>query len=139
MKRHAPAALWPVPNSFRGIYAHAVELAAPARMLFVSGQIGTAPDGRVPANFAAQCDQAMANVEALLAAAGMAKTDIVKVTYYVTSAADLPALALARARRWASDAPPAVTTLVVAGLARPDLLVEIEVVAATTSVATRAP
>ncbi len=73
----------------------------------------------------------MTNVEELLAAAKMAISDIVKVTYYLTRPTDLPALSEARTRRWKSDAPPAVTTLVVAALARPDLLIEIEVTAAS--------
>lgn len=72
----------------------------------------------------------MANVEELLAAANMAISDIIKVNYYLTRAADLPALSEARTRRWKTGSPPAVTTLVVAALARPDLLIEIEVTAA---------
>jgi enamine deaminase RidA (YjgF/YER057c/UK114 family) len=36
-----------------------------------------------------------------------------------------------RRKRWASPTPPAVTTLVVAALARPELLIEIDVTAAS--------
>jgi 2-iminobutanoate/2-iminopropanoate deaminase len=119
MKRHEPATIWQVPEGFRGIYAHAV-------------QVGVEPDGSVPVSFAAQCERAMTNVEALLADAGMTGADMIKVNYYLTRPADLPSLADIRNRRWASEAPPAVTTLVVAALARPELLIEIEVTAAST-------
>jgi 2-iminobutanoate/2-iminopropanoate deaminase len=132
MKRHEPATMWQVPEGFRGIYAHAVQVRAPARLLVISGQIGVEPDGSVPVSFAAQCERAMTNVEALLADVGMTGADMIKVNYYLTRPADLPSLADIRNRRWASEAPPAVTTLVVAALARPELLIEIEVTAAST-------
>ena len=131
MKRHAPTTVWPVPEGFRGIYAHAVEVFGGSRVLLISGQVGVEPDGSVPTGFSEQCNRAMSNVEELLASANMAVADIVKLNYYVTRQTDLPALNEARIRRWKSNAPPAVTTLVVAGLARPELLVEIEVTAAT--------
>jgi 2-iminobutanoate/2-iminopropanoate deaminase len=130
-KRHNPASVWPVPEAFRSIYSHAVETAPGARMLFVSGQFGIAPDGALSAEFEGQLEQAMSNVEALLTAAGMSKADIVKTTYYLTRASDLPALGTVRRRRWAKSEAEAVTVIVVAGLARPDCLVEVEAVAAT--------
>jgi enamine deaminase RidA (YjgF/YER057c/UK114 family) len=129
-KRHNPASVWAVPEAFRSIYSHAVETPPGARLLFVSGQFGIAPDGAAPAAFEAQLEQAMANVEALLAAAGMSKADIVKANYSLTRSSDLPALGAVRRRRWAKTEAEAVTVIVVAGLARPDCLVEVEVIAA---------
>jgi 2-iminobutanoate/2-iminopropanoate deaminase len=128
--RHNPEAVWPVPESFRSIYAHGVELRGDARLLFVSGQIGIAPDGSLAPDFAAQCEVAMTNVEAMLAAAAMTHTNIVKLVFYLTRAVDLPMLGELRRKRWASSTPPAVTTLVVAALARRELLVEIDATAA---------
>jgi 2-iminobutanoate/2-iminopropanoate deaminase len=75
----------------------------------------------------------MQNVEALLADAGMIVSDIVKVAYYLTRLEDLPVLGAIRTNRWRTETPPAVTTLVVAALARPELLVEIEVTAASST------
>jgi 2-iminobutanoate/2-iminopropanoate deaminase len=125
-----PATVWPVPEQFRAIYSHAAELCAGRRVLFISGQFGVAPDGSLAEGFEPQCEQAMANVEALLAAANMNRGDIVKLAYYVTRAADFTALGRIRRERWASPEAPAVTALVVAGLARPEYLIEIEAVAA---------
>ena len=128
--RHNPASVWRVPDGFKSIYSHAVEVGDGARTLFISGQVGVAPDGALRADFASQLDQAMDNVEALLAAAGMTKADVVKANYYLTRATDLPPLGEVRRRRWAKGEPEAVTVIVVAALARPEYLIEIEAVAA---------
>jgi len=127
--RLAPTTVRSVPPAFAGIYSHAVELRAPTRLLFVAGQIGVARDGETRDGFEDQCRQAMDNVEAILDAAGLGAQDILRVVYYLTDAADLPRLTELRRQRWFSAEPPAVTTLVVAGLAAPELKVEIEVTA----------
>jgi enamine deaminase RidA (YjgF/YER057c/UK114 family) len=124
-----PPTIWPVPEQFRPVYSHAVDVPA-ARTLYISGQLGVAADGAVGKDFAAQCELAMNNVEALLAAAGLTLANVVKLTYFLTRSADLPELGNIRRRRWASPTPPAVTVLIVAGLARADYLVEIEAIAA---------
>ncbi len=123
--RHNP---FPVAPSFETIYAHAVEIPANARVLHVSGQIGRTADGLVPENFEAQFRLAIANLFDVLAGAGMTAADIVKLTFFLTNAADLPQLGMIR--RELLSVSPAVTTLVVAGLAAPDLLVEVEAIAA---------
>lgn len=130
LKRHGPASLWQVPEPFQAIYSHGVDVPPGSRLLMISGQIGIDPQGKAAEGFVAQCQQTMANVEAMLAVAGMQVSDLVKVTYYLTRAADLPDLTTLRQQRWASATPPAVTTLVVSALARPELLIEIEAMAA---------
>lgn len=130
MQNHNPPTVWTVPEPFRTIYAHAREVPAGTRQLHVSGQFGVAPDGAMRPDFAGQLDQAMDNVEALLASAGMGEADVAKATFFLTRTQDLPALGEARRRRWASDAPAAVTVVVVAALARSDALVEVEVTGA---------
>lgn len=131
LTRHTPDSIRAVPEAFQKIYTHAVEITSPERLVLMSGQIGVAPDGQTLEGFEKQCHQAMDNVEALLEASHMSVADILRVTYYLTDSADLPALSAIRTARWGSDAPPAVTTLVVAALAKPGLVVEIEVTAAT--------
>jgi len=128
---HNPPTLWQVPDAFRFVYSHAAEVAAPKpkRMLFISGQFGVAPDGHLPADFATQCERAMDNVEALLAAAEMTAANIVKLNYYATQATDFPTLLQIRQRRWAFDPAPSVTAIAVSALARPKYLIEIEAVA----------
>jgi len=126
---HNPTTLWQVPDGFRSVYSHATEAAAPSRVLFISGQFGVAPDGRLPSDFSAQCECAMDNVEALLEAAAMTTANIIKLTYYATQATDFPMLVQIRQRRWAVDPAPSVTAIAVSALARPEYLIEIEAVA----------
>jgi 2-iminobutanoate/2-iminopropanoate deaminase len=126
---HNPESVWQVPDTFRWIYSHAIEVARPGRVLFISGQFGVTPDGHLDKDFAAQCEQAMDNVEALLATADMNTANLVKLTYYATRAIDFPILVQIRQRRWALDRAASVTAIAVLGLARPEYLIEIEAIA----------
>ncbi len=110
-------------------YSHAIEIPAGARTLFVSGQLGVAPDGSVAENFAAQADQAFANVLAILDAAGMGPHDLVRVNTYLTDAADIAAYRGVRDRHLAGHRA-ASTMLVVSALAQPRFRIEVEAVAA---------
>ena len=110
-------------------YSHGVEVEASARMVFVSGQVGVAPDGSVAGDIAGQTKVAIENLKTVLAAAGMDTSDIVKSTIYLTDEANFEGFAAAGAPMLAQ--PPAAVTLVyVKALASPALLVEIEAVAA---------
>jgi enamine deaminase RidA (YjgF/YER057c/UK114 family) len=106
-------------------YTHAIEVKHPDRWLVMSGQVGMAPDGSVPTSGEAQIVQAFANLRALLEANGMAVTNIVKTTVFLT---DRELLQPFRAARNAvlGDHAPASTLLFVAGLADPRFMVEIE-------------
>lgn len=110
-------------------YAQAVEVPPGLRTLHVSGQIGIAPDGTVREGFEAQSEQALANVLAIVADAGMSVDDLVKLTIFVTRAEDVPAYRAVRDRLLENRAT-ASTLVVVAALAAPELLVEIEAIAA---------
>lgn len=126
MKRHNPV---PVLPAYEAVFAHGVEVPAGARTLYVSGQVGVGADGQtVPGGFAAQCAQAIDNVAAVLASAGMSLSDVVKINAFLTRREDIAALRDMRAERLAVS--PAVTMLLVAGLHDPEWLVEIEAVAA---------
>jgi 2-iminobutanoate/2-iminopropanoate deaminase len=110
-------------------YSHGVETPPGARWLHVSGQVAVAPDGGTPEGIEAQVDLAFRNLGAVLASAGMAPGDLVKVNVYLTRPEDIPALRAAR-DRFQGDARPASTLVVVQALARPEWRVEIEAVAA---------
>lgn len=110
-------------------YSHGVEVEAGARLVFVSGQVGVKSDGSVAEGIGAQTLTALENLKAVLAAAGMEPSDIVKSTIYLTDEADFEGFAAAGGPLLPQ--PPAATTLVyVKALASPALLVEIEAVAA---------
>ncbi len=124
-----PPSLWPVPEDFRDVYSHASEVTLGQKMLFISGQFGVRPDATLPGDFGAQAEQALDNVEALLAASAMTLGNVVKLTYYLVRSADAAVLVQVRKKRWQAMEPPAVTVVTVSALARPEYLVEIEAVA----------
>lgn len=123
--RHDP---FPVNAPYHGIYAHGVETRAGARILHVSGQVGQTPDGHLPPDFRGQCHQALLNVSAVLAAANMTFTDIVKMCFFLVRREDMSVLVEVR-KELLDGVRPAITTLFVAGLVAPDWLVEVDVVA----------
>ena len=113
---------------FESIYSHGVEVPSASRLLYISGQIGVTSGGETSADFGQQFEQAITNLFLVLESAGMVANDLVKLTFFVTRASDLRELGEIRHRRLAFST--AVTTLVVSGLARPDLLIEVEGIAA---------
>lgn len=110
-------------------YSNAIETAPNLRWLHASGQVGADPSGKTLAGFEAQARQAFANLKALLADAGMDWPDVVKLTTFITDRGDLATLRKVRDEAL-GGAVAASTLLVVAGLASPDWLIEIEAVAA---------
>jgi len=112
-----------------GTYSDAVEVPAKARWLFTAGTPGLAEDGTLPGDITAQAELAWQHIDHMLRKAGMTVNDIVKLTQYLVSAADIPAYAAVRARMLAG-ARPASMLLVVPALVRPGFLLEVEVIAA---------
>lgn len=110
-------------------YSHNAIVPAGARWLHVSGQVGAAPDGTVAADFAGQADQVMRNLTACLVDAGMGWGDVVKLNAFLCRQSDVPAWRELRVKHM-GHAAPASTLLVVAGLASPQYLIEVEVIAA---------
>ena len=112
-----------------GTYSHGVETPPNARWLHIAGQIGIRKDGSVPPTVEGQTEAVWQNIVAILAAAGMKITDLVKITSYLTSLASFPAYAVGRAKFLAGHRP-ASTSLVVGSLVKPEYLVEVEAIAA---------
>ena len=110
-------------------YAHAVEVPAKSRLLYVSGQLGVAPDGSVPVDFAGQANQAFRNVMAILEAAGMGPADIVRLNTYLTDSNDIAGYRAIRDSHM-SGHEAASTMLVISALAQPQFKIEVEAVAA---------
>jgi len=108
-------------------YSHVVEVAG---LLFISGQVGIRPDGSLAgATVEEQLAQLLENLKALLAARGATMADVAKITVFSLDAAHRPAFVAARERYWPAEKP-ASTYLVVKGLASPELLIEVEAIAA---------
>jgi len=112
---------------YKNIYSHTVEIPAGSRLVFTSGQLGIAPDGSISSEFEGQAEQVMRNLAALLAHHGVGVEALVRINAYVLEPAQIPVLARVRSA-WLGDARPAMTTVVVSGLAAPEWLLEVEVV-----------
>jgi enamine deaminase RidA (YjgF/YER057c/UK114 family) len=96
---------------------------------FVAGTTGYDYSTMVmPADVTAQTQNCFKTIAAALKEAGFATTDIVRATYYVTDAKDADAV-FAVCGAYLGEIRPAATLLVVAGLLKPEMKVEIEVTA----------
>jgi reactive intermediate/imine deaminase len=110
-------------------YTHVVE-ASGGRTIYVSGQIALDKDGKVvgQGDMKAQAEQVFRNLQAALGAAGASFKDVVKMNTYMTDLAQLQVVRDVRARYF-GDVVPASTLVQVVHLARPEFLLEIEVIA----------
>lgn len=106
-------------------YSQAVELPAGARRLIISGQVGVGADGKMAEGYEAQAQQAWANILAILADAGMTAANLVRIVVYDVAPGNVAAYRAVRDRMLGGHAP-AATYVVVAGLASPAFLTEIE-------------
>lgn len=122
IQRIAPADL-PAPG---GHYSHGTVAQG---LVFVSGQLPVTPDGvrLVAAPFEVQARQVLANVQAVLVAAGSSVSRLVQVRVYVASVDHWPAFNAIYAE-WAGAARPA-RAVVPTGPLHHGLLVEVEAVA----------
>ena len=82
----------------------------------------------MPADVTSQTRNCFKTIEAALQEGGFALADIVRATYYVTRREDADAV-LAICGEYLGGIRPAATLLVVAGLLKPEMKIEIEVTA----------
>ena len=110
-------------------YTHVVE-ATGAKTVYISGQIAFDNEGKVvgEGDMKAQAGQVFKNLQAALSAAGATFKDVVKMNTYVTDMSQVQAIRDIRAQYF-GETTPASTLVQVVHLARPELMVEIEVIA----------
>ncbi len=115
-------------------YSQVVEVQA-QRLVFIAGQIAVNREGEVVGrnDFAVQAKQVFRNLAAALQAAGCTAGHLVKLTVFVRDMGNIAAYREARARFFATVTPPAapaVTLVEVSRLYSPDLMIEVEAIAA---------
>ncbi len=112
-------------------YTHVVEATGPVKTIYISGQIAFDKTGNLvgAGDMKAQAEQVFANLETALKAAGATFSDVVKMNTYITDMSKAPAVREVRARYF-GEVTPASTLVQVVALARPELMLEIEVIAA---------
>ena len=97
--------------------------------LYTAGQVGVDPETRaIPDGVRAQTRQVLLNLRSVLALAGADLSHVVKTTVFLTDMADFAEFNEAYREFFPTD-PPSRSTVGVAALARPELIVEIEAIA----------
>ncbi len=111
-------------------YTHIVEVAGAAKTVYISGQIAFDKSGVLvgDGDMKAQAEQVFKNLQIALTAAGAKFSDVVKMNSYITDMSKAQAVRDVRGKYF-GDQLPASTFVEVKGLARPGLMLEIEVVA----------
>ena len=95
---------------------------------FVAGTTGPDTDGSFPDDVASQTRNALAIIKKALEEGGFGFEDVVRATYYITDIAHAEPF-LAVCGETFGEIRPATTLLIVAGLYKPEMKVEIEVTA----------
>ena len=110
-------------------YTHVVEVIAPARLVYVAGQLGSNGKGEFSNDFRQQAVQTFENMKVALAAVGGQFHDVVKFNNYLVDMKYLPIFRQVRDSYLADENRPASTTVAISGLARAGALLEIEAIA----------
>ena len=125
-----PAALGAPPR----FYSHAVAIAGPAKLIYISGQVSWGADGSVVGalDMRAQCEQVFKNLTNVLRGAGAGWNDVIKMNGYMVGidAENVAAYREVRSGYLKAKELPASTLVGVTSLVQPELLLEVEVVAA---------
>ena len=98
--------------------------------LFISGQVAQDNNGNVvgPGDCEAQTRHVMSRIRTIVEAAGATMPEVVNITTFLTQLDNYPAFNKVRSETFPHN-PPASSTVIVAGLVRPEFLVEVEAVA----------
>jgi enamine deaminase RidA (YjgF/YER057c/UK114 family) len=121
---------WTWQDQFGFVQANAIS--GGNRVAYCAGQASVDDDGNPihEGDMSGQINQSFDNLETVLEQAGATLSDVVRLTYYVTDVeAFFRAQETLRPRLTQANCRPASTLLAVAGLAFPQLLVEIEATA----------
>jgi enamine deaminase RidA (YjgF/YER057c/UK114 family) len=108
-------------------YSHVVSIPA-GRLVWTAGQVGIDADGVVAEGWERQTRLAFANVGRALRAADADWADVVKLTIYAVDVSELALIRQIRDEFVETGRPPTSSLVQVAGLARPELLIEVEAV-----------
>ena len=112
------------------VFSQGTVIPAGSTLVIVGGQNGIGADGQLVGDgIAAQTEQAMRNLLAVLEEAGAGPADVAKLTIYLAEGVDLNEAFAASRSVW-GDQPTAVSGVFVRRLAVPGALVEVDAVAA---------
>jgi enamine deaminase RidA (YjgF/YER057c/UK114 family) len=115
-----------------GNYTHTAIVPTGTELVFISGQVANRPDGTIPATFAEQAEVVFANLRSCLAAHGLEMKSVVKLNAYLVAGQDVHAMREVRLRHFGAHKPTS-TAVFVPALVSPELLLEVEAIAAKIS------
>ena len=118
-----------VRNPTGGYTRRSVEIPPGSRVLFISGQTATDENGHTPPDAETQADIVYGKVMQTLADAGMDAGDLVKTNLYMINPSDIGAIIKA-GQKHNPDGTQSGTLVYVKALALPEVLLELEAVAA---------
>ncbi len=131
VERFQPAGMDIRMQDGKAAYSHVVTVTGPGKLIFVAGQLARDAGGNIvgPGDMRAQLEQTFKNLDACLKAAGATWADVIKTNTFVT---DYDAFSQCRdvRMRYFGVATPTSTTIKISGLAQPEAMVEIEMIAA---------
>ena len=110
-------------------YRHLAVVPSGSRLLVLAGQIGNLSDGTIVEGLEAQYEQALININAIVASEGGTPEDVARITVFLVERPERP-FALEIDKKHFPAGPPTKSWIYVAGLFRPDVKVEIEAIAA---------
>ena len=111
-------------------YSHVVTVTGPAKTVYIAGQLARDAAGNIvgPGDMRAQLEQTFKNLDLCLKAAGATWADVVKTNTFVTNYQEFSKHSDVR-MRYFGVASPTSTTIQISGLAQPEAMVEIEMIA----------
>jgi len=115
-------------------YTHVVEVTA-GRPVYIAGQVALDPSGAIvgPGDIRTQARQVFDNLRAALEAVGAGFDQVVKLTFYLVDATQLPVVREIRDQYVNTQQPPASTAVEVRRLVHDDVLIEVEAIAVVAS------
>jgi enamine deaminase RidA (YjgF/YER057c/UK114 family) len=113
-------------------FSQAVVVTNPAKTIYVGGQDAVDASGQIigKGDITAQAEQVFTNLEAVLTASGAGLENVIKWNILIVQGQSLQAGFEVFQRVWGRRPnPPAITVMLVAGLAHPDFLIEMDAIA----------
>jgi len=111
-------------------YSNLAIVPAGYRLLVIAGQIGNLSDGSIVNGLEAQYEQAISNINAIVASEGGDSTNIARITVFLVEKPSARNMITEAMQRHFPSEPPAMSWIYVSELFSPDVKVEIEAIAA---------
>ena len=113
----------------KAAYSHVVTVSGTGKLIFIAGQLGRDSAGNIVAGgMRAQLEQTFKNLDACLKAAGATWANVIKTNTFVTDYQAFSQCSDVRMRYFGVGSPTS-TTIRISGLAQPEAMVEIEMIA----------